>query len=274
METTLQQGYAPRIHSEQLADDDAKHIARHRASWPRAAAAGLTAVALATAVGVGVGAYATIAAMHRSATTIDVVGGPAASRRAVTTAGTRRQPRRHAASRAYAAGIPAPATSSYSAPASGSAATSCGGGLSVGPDTTCGFAENVRVAYERNGPGAVLAYSPATGATYAMSCSTGPSVICTGGNDASVYFSSAVSVSPAPANVGDLAGTTACGGGVSVGTNTTCAFAANVQSAYDQNGEGTVTAYSPVTNRTYAMTCLGTAPVVCTGGNDATVYLP
>jgi hypothetical protein len=64
-----------------------------------------------------------------------------------------------------------------------------------------------------------------------------------------------------------------CDAGVSVGPNTSCAFAFNVRAAYDRQGPGTVLAYSPVTRRTYAMTCAGSAPVVCTGGNDASVYL-
>ncbi|HEY4898006.1 MAG TPA: hypothetical protein VII01_18195 [Solirubrobacteraceae bacterium] len=66
--------------------------------------------------------------------------------------------------------------------------SSCGGGLSVGPYTTCPFAQNVREVYDREGPGSHTVYSPVTGNTYTMSCSYGHPVVCTGGNNASVYF--------------------------------------------------------------------------------------
>ena len=69
----------------------------------------------------------------------------------------------------------------------GRAATG-GDGLTVGPNTTCAFAVNVRAAYYRHGPGTVCAYSPVTRQTYLMSCSRGAIVTCTGGNNASVYF--------------------------------------------------------------------------------------
>lgn len=65
--------------------------------------------------------------------------------------------------------------------------TSCGDGLSVGPNTSCPFAERVRAAY----PGSSASfdvYSPVTGRTYSMSCTTGSPHVCTGGNNASVYF--------------------------------------------------------------------------------------
>jgi hypothetical protein len=63
-----------------------------------------------------------------------------------------------------------------------------------------------------------------------------------------------------------------CGAGVSVGPNTSCPFALNVRAAYLGHGPGTVNVYSPVTRRTYAMHCSGAAPVVCTGGDGASVY--
>jgi hypothetical protein len=69
--------------------------------------------------------------------------------------------------------------------------TSCGGELSVGPSTTCPFAENVRAAYEEElgtGSGIVYAYSPVTKKLYEMLCTAGTPHVCTGGNDASVYF--------------------------------------------------------------------------------------
>jgi hypothetical protein len=68
-----------------------------------------------------------------------------------------------------------------------------------------------------------------------------------------------------------------CGGSLSVGPNTTCAFAENVEYEYFAeigSGSGTVTAYSPVTEKIYSMYCSAGEPHECTGGNDATVYFP
>jgi hypothetical protein len=67
---------------------------------------------------------------------------------------------------------------------------------------------------------------------------------------------------------------TPCGSGLAVGPHTTCAFAENVRSSYEANGPGTAVVYSPVTQQTYEMTCLTGTPVVCTGGNGASVYFP
>jgi hypothetical protein len=67
----------------------------------------------------------------------------------------------------------------------------CGGGLHAGPNTSCGFAQNVQLAYNA-APGAVAtvqAFSPATGLIYSMSCSpAGVGVTCSGGNNASVSW--------------------------------------------------------------------------------------
>ena len=79
---------------------------------------------------------------------------------------------------------------------------------------------------------------------------------------------------PAPASSG---GGTSCGGGLSVGPNTTCAFAENVEYEYFSeigSGSGTVAAYSPVTERLYTMYCTAGEPHECTGGNNASVYFP
>jgi Glucodextranase, domain B len=65
-----------------------------------------------------------------------------------------------------------------------------------------------------------------------------------------------------------------CGGGLSVGPNTSCAFAVNVRNAFNSSGPGTVAVFSPVTNQTYYMSCNATSPHVCTGGNNASVYFP
>ncbi|MDX6603092.1 MAG: hypothetical protein QOF13_2294 [Solirubrobacterales bacterium] len=76
-------------------------------------------------------------------------------------------------------------------PATSGEGSSCGGGLSVGPNTTCGFAENVEADYFTeigSGSGTVVSYSPTTGRLYSMYCTAGAPHECTGGNNASVYF--------------------------------------------------------------------------------------
>jgi hypothetical protein len=90
----------------------------------------------------------------------------------------------------------APNAANPTAPPSGSVpsssgSTSCGGSLSVGANTTCGFAANVEADYYAeigSGSGTVYSYSPTTGQYYSMYCSAGAPHVCTGGNDASVYF--------------------------------------------------------------------------------------
>ena len=71
-------------------------------------------------------------------------------------------------------------------------------------------------------------------------------------------------------------GTISCGGDLSVGPNTSCSFAQNVEQAYDQSTGGTtvVTAHSPVTGLNYTIDCTGGSPHVCTGGSthNASVY--
>jgi hypothetical protein len=81
-----------------------------------------------------------------------------------------------------------PPTTSTSPPESSH--SSCGGSLSVGPDTTCEFAENVRAEYELeigSGSGTVSAYSPANNEIYEMFCTAAPHE-CSGAIDATVYF--------------------------------------------------------------------------------------
>ena len=59
-----------------------------------------------------------------------------------------------------------------------------------------------------------------------------------------------------------------------VGPNTSCPFAQNVEHAYTGsigNGNGTVTASSPVTGDSYQMQCTGGSPVSCSGGTNALV---
>lgn len=82
---------------------------------------------------------------------------------------------------------PAPAPAPAPAPESH---TSCGGSLSVGPATTCEFAENVQYEYENeigSGSGTVYAYSPANNEVYEMNCTAAPHE-CSGAISATVYF--------------------------------------------------------------------------------------
>lgn len=65
-----------------------------------------------------------------------------------------------------------------------------------------------------------------------------------------------------------------CSSDVSAGANTTCPFALNVASQYKGVGSNTpFSVYSPVTSQEYTMSCASGSPVVCNGGNDATVYI-
>jgi hypothetical protein len=91
--------------------------------------------------------------------------------------------------RAAVGAVPAPAPSETSSTPS-SERTSCGGSLSVGPDTTCAFAENVEAEYYAeigSGEGYVFAYSEANEEWYEMFC-TGAPHECSGAISAKVYF--------------------------------------------------------------------------------------
>jgi RNA polymerase subunit RPABC4/transcription elongation factor Spt4 len=93
----------------------------------------------------------------------------------------------------------APRNPTPAAVAAPAGTTSCGGDLSVGPNTSCPFAQNVEHAYaqSRGGNIPVTAYSPATGLTYTIDCAGGSSHVCSGGttHNASVYFTSRPSYS-------------------------------------------------------------------------------
>ena len=79
--------------------------------------------------------------------------------------------------------------------------------------------------------------------------------------------------SSAPGSSAQLPGQQ-CSSTVSAGTNTTCPFALNVASQYAASGSNTpFSVYSPVTDQDYTMSCASGSPAVCTGGNDATVYI-
>lgn len=211
---------------------------------------------LGRSVQVGNGVFAGSVPLHRGANTIDVVASAAGSAPATTTITVNRPgARQHKAKPIRVRGRP---------PLSG--ASNCGGGLTAGANTSCPFAENVRAAFEASGGGVLDVYSPTTGKTYRMYCTSGSPHVCTGGNGASVYFSSG----------GPVTGyaMTECGGGLVVGPNTSCAFAENVQAEYYRSGAGWISVYSPVTDRTYSMYCTSSSPHACTGGNNAAVYFP
>ena len=158
--------------------------------------------------------------------------------------------------------------------------TACGGGVSIGPNTSCGFAETVAHAYDRTAGGtqAVNAYSPAAERTYTIDCRGGSPVACTGGTTvgASIYFTYA------PVSPSGGANLTACDPNISVNSVTSCPFAENVFKAYaDQyNGNGgqanaVVSAFSPVTKKIYSMSCANSgAAVSCTGGINSYVTFP
>jgi Glucodextranase, domain B len=213
---------------------------------------------LGRSVQVGSGVFAGSVPLHRGANTIDVVASAEGSAPATATITVNRLgpgTRRPKAKRIRARGAP-PLSS----------ATDCGGGLTAGARTSCPFAENVRAAYESSGSGILEVYSPTTGQTYRMYCTSGSPHVCTGGNGASVYFSSGGSAAGY--------GLSRCAGDLVVGPKTSCAFAANVQAEYYRSGAGWISVYSPVTDRTYDMYCTPVSPHTCTGGNNAAVYFP
>jgi hypothetical protein len=69
-------------------------------------------------------------------------------------------------------------------------------------------------------------------------------------------------------------GSTSCGEGLSVNSVTSCSFARNVRDEYRLSGGASVIdVYSPVTKLTYTMYCSDGVPTICTGGNNAAVYI-
>lgn len=208
---------------------------------------------------VGNGVFTTSVALHAGRNTIDVVASAAGLAPATTTITITRAGSKSAGGKP--AGGAAGSSTAEAPPLAGP--TDCGGGLTAGAHTSCAFAQNVRSAYNQTGSGVLDVASPVTGQTYRMYCTSGSAHVCTGGNNASVYFGDAASYD-----------TGNCGGGTSVGPNTSCGFARNVRSAYERSGSSVVTATSPTTGRTYTMYCTSGSPHVCTGGNNAAVYFP
>jgi hypothetical protein len=75
-------------------------------------------------------------------------------------------------------------------PAPAPSGTSCGSGVTAGPETTCGFALNVRAEYYAvvgEGSGEFEAYSPTLNEWFPMYC-TGAPHECSGAITATVYF--------------------------------------------------------------------------------------
>ena len=70
-----------------------------------------------------------------------------------------------------------------------SAFSSCRGHVQVGPSTSCAFGNNVFYKYFESQPErAFSVYSPTTGVVYDVSCTGGSTILCTGGQGASVRF--------------------------------------------------------------------------------------
>lgn len=213
---------------------------------------------------VGNGVFTGSVALHRGANTIDVVASAPGATPATTTITLTRPGPRRASGKGKAGGGTSATTTRAAPPLSGP--TDCGGGLTAGAHTSCPFAENVRATYSQAGGGAVDVYSPTTGQTYRMYCTSSAPHVCTGGNNASVYFTDSGTVTTY-----DVSG---CGGGLVVGPATSCGFAENVRAEYERTGSNSLSVYSPATGRTYSMFCTSSSPHVCTGGNNAAVYFP
>lgn len=85
-----------------------------------------------------------------------------------------------------------PSTTTSPSPISPDAPASrtCGNYTSVGPGTTCEFADNVKAAWQDAGGGnaTVSAYSPTTGKTYSVTCSEGTTTVCISDTGAKVYI--------------------------------------------------------------------------------------
>jgi Glucodextranase, domain B len=205
---------------------------------------------------VGNGVFTGSVPLHSGSNTIDIVASAAGSAPVTTTITVIRVGPRQRKGK--------PVRPTRAPPLPGR--TNCGDGLIAGANTSCPFARNVRAAYEQSGSGILEVYSPTTGQTYRMYCTSGDPHVCTGGNGASVSFSSGGAIPRY--TVSD------CGGGLLVGPNTSCPFAENVRSEYDRSGPGWIDVYSPVTDQTYTMYCTSDSPHVCTGGNNAAVYFP
>jgi hypothetical protein len=139
---------------------------------------------------VGNGVFTAAAELHGGRTTIDVIGSatgdvPGSTSVVVVQQGSGGGNSSGGSKTSKSGATPNVA---HESPGQSNNQTPCGNQLTVGADTTCSFAENVRSKYEQEGPGTYEIYSPVTEKTYSMTCSSGTPVVCTGGNNASVYF--------------------------------------------------------------------------------------
>jgi Glucodextranase, domain B len=147
---------------------------------------------------VGNGVFTGTATLHPGKTTIDVIGSapgmtPGSTSLTITqqSSSSGSGGSSHHGSSGGGGATPGVAAERSGSSEESSNQTSCGGGLSVGPDTTCVFAESVQSAYRSSGgSGTVEAYSAVTHKTYEMTCVTSTTTVkCTGGIGAAVYFS-------------------------------------------------------------------------------------
>lgn len=137
---------------------------------------------------VGNGVFTGAAELHGGRTTIDVIGSSAGETPGSTNVLVVQQSNGHSGKSKTSSSSQATPQVAHEQPGNSANETSCGGQLAVGQDTTCSFGESVRSKYESEGPGTYEVFSPVTEKTYSMTCSSGTPVVCTGGNNASVYF--------------------------------------------------------------------------------------
>jgi hypothetical protein len=141
---------------------------------------------------VGNGVFTAAAELHSGRTTIDVIGSAAGATPGSTSVVVAQQDNNNSNNNSSGGSKPSASGATpnvaNSQPGESNNQTGCGNQLTVGRDTTCSFAENVRQKYDQEGPGTYEVYSPVTEKTYAMTCSSGTPVVCRGGNNASVYF--------------------------------------------------------------------------------------
>jgi hypothetical protein len=146
---------------------------------------------------VGNGVFTGTAALHPGKTTIDVIGSapgmtPGSTSLTITQqSGGSSGGSSHHGSSGGGGATPGVAAERGGSSEESSSQTSCGGDLSVGPNTTCLFAESVQSAYRSSGGSSTVeAYSAVTHKTYEMTCVTSTTTVkCTGGIGAAVYFS-------------------------------------------------------------------------------------
>jgi Glucodextranase, domain B len=139
---------------------------------------------------VGNGVFTAAAELHGGRTTIDVIGSatgdvPGSTSVVVVQQGSGGGNSSGGSKTSKSSATPNVA---HESPGQSNSQTPCGNQLAVGPDTTCSFGENVRQQYNSQGPGTYEVFSPVTEKTYSMTCSSGTPVVCTGGNNAAVYF--------------------------------------------------------------------------------------